>query len=1820
MNEMSLHSVAQKLHHSLVKYIEATYHIADSSLTKQRREALDTPGVIHQIPYIESTPRYPLGQPFSKIAGLPPAAVQALLTLVEKNERGKRVLYDPPYQHQADAIEHGLVGRKNLVVMTGTGSGKTESFLMPILGKLAIEAQERPNSFAKPAVRAIVLYPMNALVNDQLSRLRAIFGDKRIAELFTTWAGRPPRFARYTSRSPYAGRREKAKDQRNLKQIGDFYVGALDAATNGDDKEKAEAAGLVDALKSRGKWPAKPDLAAWYGKGHWQDKNENFRRAVTLPQDSELITRHEVQLAPPDVLVTNYSMLEYMLMRPVERNIFDLTAAWLHESPESKFTLVLDEAHMYRGAGGTEVALLLRRLRDRLDVPEDKFQVVCATASFQDKDYAPVFASQLTGLAPASFQVVRSDFDYRPGARQGTNAEATLLAAIDLEALHSEDPEQQIASVREFLRSRDGDLTLPFAVALYRALVDFPPLSLLVNQTMRKAQPAQSLPEMIFPEAATLTAAKAVAALASIASLAKPGPDEASLLPARVHSFFRGLQGLWVCLDPRCSGLGELHGLVAGRLYTQPRDRCDSCNGIVLELFTCRQCGSAYARGYSPTPADPKWVWNEPGARLAFDSATISPLEPLDLLLEKPREPERVSESTLDLLTGELDAEHQTPRVRKVYLPIQDSGKDDEDEDDAGRRGAGIFSRCGACGRGSANSPVQDHETKGDQPLQVLVTRQIALQPPGPQPATPLAPLRGRKVLVFSDSRQVAARLAPSLQLFSSRDAIRSAIAVGWSILETVPGARHNLNDVYCASLVGAHVLGLRLRPELDGAESFSIYERVRQLVQNGGLDTPEGISLIVREVGRSTVPRAILADIFQAIRNPLLGFEALALGSVVESLDVADRLGSLKDLPGATSNSEERIQIVRAWLREWRRQGFYLRDTPPEWMQQSAGRDLSIRTRGSSFRNFVARLPTEQAKRVFKKDWLPVLLQCFTDNVRGEHRLRGSELSLLFGGAWRICRTCKTPQREAAAIVGCLECGGPDVDSFNPEEDPYFISRKGFYRDPVVRVMKDRTKAPLSIIAAEHTAQLNAAQHEDVFSKGERNELLFQDVVLPAGDEPSPRPAVDVLSSTTTMEVGIDIGQLSGVALRNMPPARANYQQRSGRAGRRGNAVASVIAYSGSDTHDEHFFSNPQEMITGDVVDPRLSLDNVHISQRHIRAFLLQAYLQDRVVTPGQGTTQLFSVLGTLGDFLKPSTQLNRFDLESYLRSNLASLKVRAGRILPDKIAGAEREEILESMVDELLKILDEALADIPRAQEAQTTVGEADDELIEVQAETGDVSATGQGDPKTNLLDRLLYKGIIPRYAFPTDVATFHVFKRGTKSAYRPSFEYLPAQGMLAALSQYAPGRQVWIDGRLYSSRAIYSQMRDERRGRWETRRLHAECFRCGHSLLEDANQGSNPGDKKECPACLGEATLGPAKWWLRPPGFAHPIDLEPTVTPEDIPEVSYATRAKLTLESAKIEDWMTPNDFIRVYPARTYLRVTNSGPAQEGYTYCVACGRIESTRDPQSNLSAPHSKPYPDQREPRCTAKAISTVVLGTDFISDVALFSFTLSTGVRLSPVSSLTEVAMRTLAEAISRAATDALQIEHGEVVAEYRPAVTEAGVTGEEAELFLYDTLPGGAGFSRAAAEKPLELLRNARSIMAGCPDPLCSSSCYRCLRTFRNRLDHPVLDRHVGTALVDLLLEGQLPEFDQARIRSARDLLIADLARNPDSKWHFAANPSSQDQINVKRDDVTRTIVVGNPLRLPEGHDHDGDTLILSELMVRKHLANASAVVQAWL
>ena len=980
------------------------------------------------------------------------------------------------------------------------------------------------------------------------------------------------------------------------------------------------------------------------------------------------------------------------------------------------------------------------------------------------------------------------------------------------------------------------------------------------------------------------------------------------------------------------------------------------------------------------------------------------------------------------------------------------------------------------------------------------------------------------------------------------RDSLRPLILSGWSDLEKIPelGDRLSLDDLYLAVLIASHRMGVRLRPKLKTTETMHISRVVARALDSGALLSPMNAITLMSDVRAQNPPESLLRAITETLTSKYFGMQSLALATVRERGNLTFDLEDLRDLPGIT-NPPEKVALVRMWLNHWSSYGYWF----GRMGQNFWGTTHGVRGHSGNFRGLERWLGDPNTVRGFKKWWLPKLLESFAENIApNKYRLLAQHLGLEMGGVWGYCQECRSTQRIFPGSTKCIACRQNTVREIDPDSDPVFIARKGYYRASSIRALGLEHEPPLVLIAAEHTAQLNAAQSDEVFSRAEQHELLFQDVDigLPSPGEQSPT-AIDVLSSTTTMEVGIDIGTLSGVALRNMPPARSSYQQRAGRAGRRGNAVATVLAFGSADSHDEQYFREPESMVRGPVDDPVLTLDNVDIARRHITAYLFQRYHESRLPHVDlEEQPQLFEVLGTVQGFLRRDSRLNREDFEIWLRENESRLCESVKNWLPVSIAQHDRDKLIEQLIDQTLFIVDSALPNNPN----EKIDGQVEEVLIEAPPEVNEETSTANRST-INLLDRFLYMGIFPRYAYPTDVVSFHVFDRNLSTHFRPAFQYAPSQGLPVALTQYAPGKEVWIDGKLWTSGALYSPMQSDRFQAWQRRRRYFECSICRYAAtfnLEEADRG----EKRDCPACGSKGAFGAAKNWMKPPGFAHPRTVDEGTSPADQPAKSYATRAKLVAGGPSDPmRWEAITPRLRRYFHRTSLLVTNSGPRGEGYTYCTSCGLIGPTArrsSRSSRLLGEHPKPYPDEREPMCSGSASTTgLVLGTDFISDVLLIGLQTEHPMTLHPRYLATDIALRTLSEAITIAAAHVLEIERAELQAEYRPALTPGGDVGLEAEIYVYDTLAGGAGFALRIGEMGRQIFDDALLLLENCPSD-CDHSCYRCLRSFKNRFEHDLLDRHVGVSLLRYLLDGTRPSLEKARIESSTDRLFTDLVR----------------------------------------------------------------------
>ena len=1760
----------EALHARLTAYIEAVYHVSDTGILDQRRELLERDGVVRQPAFIESTRQYASGDGYDALlTGGPPLLAELAKHLAT---RERPLLHDPPYAHQGQALRALLFDKRDIVVFTGTGSGKTECFTIPILMRLLREAATDRASFEQRAVRAIVLYPMNALVNDQLGRMRGLFGDDDVAKAFSDVAGRPAIFGQYTGRTPFPGVRQftAETDGRRMQSFEDFYIKTVLGPAQGNPPSQ-DALLLLRALSARGRWPAKPDLLRWFGKGQWSN------RLHPQSSDRELVARHEfygyrapdghVFGAPPDVLITNYSMLEYMLMRPIERSLFDRTRAWLDAHRDQDVFLVLDEAHLYRGAQGTEVALLIRRLRERLGLAhpdrEQQLRVAITSASFSAGERARTFAGDLVGRSSQSFLPISGKLALQDEGAEGDEALARALAGADLTGFYSAgDVSARLESIRPALEAcrREPLSEAPqddaaLARVVHDALVNHPLRRRLVSITQKEALQIPELSERLFPNVNATSAREATEVLCALCAFAKPAPDESNLLPSRLHTFHRGLPGLWACCNADCSGRTTSAPAIIGALFSQPRETCERCGSRVFELLTCRPCGVAYLRaGCAVTEvADPTFLWGQP-ASIGGTPVVV----PVDVLLETARADDALTRSAwLDTRTGALfNAARDGLRAVKLYA-IDASRAEPITEVDGGRR----FYRCGACGDDNdverngktlRRSPVEDHQTEGQDPFYALVHEQLVRQPARIRRPAFLkreTPLAGRKVLIFSDGRQKAARLAAELGRAALRDSLRPLVVGGYRALPQL-----TLRDLYPALLIGAASAGVPLRAtdERFDDELRRHVDRAREAVQAvaDGEDDP------LAELRACAAPAPVATLLLRVLRDKHTGLQALALARIAPGGKAKKKAVELPPLPGAPASAHD--QIIKLWLGVFVEQyGCTALDADS---LEDAFRWLASKQSSGGLRGFANALSAaygDAGLRAFEQDWLPRARDLFRsdDDDEGAKQisLNASRVTVQPAGdediaSWGRCGRCSRVQAAVLAGAACVHCmGRGTVAALERGSDAWrrFDKRKGFYRT-VTLINGISSAQPL--VAREHSAALTGVSG-DVQSRAERHELAFQDITAPTID--GMRSPIDVLSCTTTMEVGIDIGDLSAVALRNMPPGRANYQQRAGRAGRRGNAVATVLAYADQDGHNQHFFENPRQLIKGDVPDPTLNLENPRIAQRHTNAYVLQSFLAAAVPqsdAPDARTASLFASLGTVGEFLSNATPVNLRALRVWLDdATRAELRAGIDRWLPVQIRG--RSDLLDSFAEKLLAGLEQALrGDVP-----SDPVAGGDSEV----AAQEDLDAEDSPGKSRSLLERLLYKGVLPKYAFPTDLVAFHVFEatygmNAKTSEVRNKLRYAPQRSLALALSEYAPGRTVFIDGRLWMSGGLYSPMPGALVQAFADERYFRTCTVCGYaSLSSDAAPTKTP-----CPSC-GDPSYGEAfgSKWLRPPGFAHPVTYRPRTEP-DAAQFSRPGRAVLWAPSPPADEWTSAMGGVAWHLGLSEdweVIITNRGPRDQGFRVCRRCGAIEPSTEGRLT-GEKHRGPYPNARgfSDECAGNALDTVSLGTLFHTDVLLLRFQLPPGQSVSArqPTGVFQMTAASLATAVSLAASLVLEVESGEVIAGYRSSFTADGPVEDAIEIFLYDQLAGGAGYVVELSARIDELLRATRAILrhepwgGRTPQPPCDRACYGCLLSYRNSFEHGVLDRRLACDLLDAAMSGVPATLDERRTRAGLDAI----------------------------------------------------------------------------
>lgn len=1652
------HYVHKRLREELEDYIKSQYFGKSPILLKAIGDRLKEKDLLYKEPYIESSPAYKTVPDGIQKSSIPPI-LKRFFKLMEEAGLG---IFPAPFLHQVQALEYAYQG-KDLFVSTGTGSGKTECFMWPLMSKFVLEASTQPNSWERSGVRTIIMYPMNALVSDQISRLRRLIGDPddKFLNIFRTICGsevRRPRFGMYTGRTPYPG--NYPKKEQNM---------ALAETLNRLTEEEVSNIDFYRELLEEGKIPAKEDLPSFIA----DLKNS---RHVPYENDAELITRFEMQQFPPDILITNYSMLEYMLLRPREKKIWDDTKNWLRENPDQKLLFIIDEAHMYRGSSGGEVALLIRRLLHKLQIDRSRVQFILTTASMpngskEDRQKVQEFTKALTASKDLD------SFQFLFGSRE--NIVGNSKYHIPKESILGIEP-------NDFEEIQDGGLLglnkfwskIPgfpkqfnslekLEEWMYSHLTDYYEFNLLLDSCRGEAISLGELAHKIFPNYSEDDGLRGISVLLLIAPFAKNN-NGAVLFPARMHMLFRGLKGVYACVNENCPNAHTEDGLTLGDIFLSDGVlKCPKCGSMVYELYNDRRCGALFYKGYimkgSNGFSEHGYLWRYPGQIIDKRMKEIHLyIPPEGYYPDLKRKTNEFLPCYLDTLSGFIhfkdDRYDGDPRFRKLYY-CDYSVKERPD--------IITFPSCPHCKHTLNKSQLTSFSTRGNLSFYNIIKTQFQTQPPvpGKDKEPERFPNQGRKVLLFSDSRQRAAKLAKDMTQASETTVIRQLFGLACYEMENSKNENSfdSFYDYLCVN-AGKHNISLFSGKEGEDfrKDSLKAYRRYLRIQKRGRAYRPK-----IRYTSMRKDIKEYLIRLYSGAYNTLSETAVSWIEPTEDSL--YDAMDELED-SGTDADEQEFLEVFNAWFiwlcDRFTAFGHQIDDSIRRNVRRSySGYGLR---EGWEFPTLIMDIMNwpESDKMNWQRTLQDVFLEKGSDISKFYVKLDSVTPRFDLGHSWYQCKTCSTvtpyPLKDH-----CPNCGSEDIHLMDEDD----LKALDFWRKPIINAINGESL--FNIDTEEHTAQLSHKdQRDSMWSKTELYELRFRDLIK---DDETP---VDILSSTTTMEVGIDIGSLVAVGLRNIPPMRENYQQRAGRAGRRGASLSTIVTFCEDGPHDTLYFKDPVPMFRGDPRQPWIDIKSEKLLRRHLNIIVLKDFL-DRI----NNSMDSISTIEFIDDYYN-----------SFIHY-LEDLEVPTNGILLPEDDTLDLEEFKQELIKSLHALKDKRIAH-------------------------PELYAT-KGRLKKSLLDAVYEEGIIPTYSFPKNVVSMYM----TDSNGRIENEV--NRGLDIAISEFAPGRSIVVDKKTYQSGGLYVPGSDRQKGMLTSPASKfindpnylkeiLYCDECGWFGLAE--------DNTSCPFC-GNTSLTAMRKMLRPWGFAPKDGVESIEA--QVEEEYTRTQQPLysTLPSSDEMENVEGAKYIR-QAIRTNQRIImlNKGVEDRGFMVCCDCGAAFPGDDPSvlKDMERPYRNTWLD-REKSCKHKNAINVNLGFDFITDMLVLEFTLDPDIIYANSKDRLwfQKAAQSLAEALRLIASKVLDVEFTELVTGYRFRKNKKGAF---VDIYLYDNLSSGAGYAISVEEIIPELLDEIKELLEGCS---CDAACYKCLKHYRNQHVHGILDRKAALDLLNWGLTG---------------------------------------------------------------------------------------------
>lgn len=1594
-----------------------------------------------------------------------------------------------PFVHQQAALDAVTRGQ-SVLVSAGTGAGKTESFLFPILNRLWQESEGQQTPME--GVQALFIYPLNALIRSQKERLVA-------------WL-------------------DRAQGQHRF------------ALYNGDMKESLPA-----------------------------DAKAAFPR-------SEVPDRKTLRQSPPPLLITNTTMLELMLVRPEDRPILERSSGKLR-------WIVIDEAHSYTGSQAAELTLLLRRTLQAFNVAPADVRFIATSATIGDQSEESTralrrFLADVAGCSEQSVEVVR-------GQRE-------------IPALPALAGEPQTLDALEALCKADGGRADELHAALRRS-----PTAMAIR-TLLTERSAASLAEIA--DHAGLATMQEAARWVDVASSGRVEDTEGAdgrFLPIRTHLFQRTIDAVWACVNAECQGRPQVapEDWRYGALLHEFRKQCPHCDCLVLEVSLCNDCGASALRGM--LSRDHRFVRAPQELEdefLADAEASESDKEQLlyknILIASLDDNPAAVpaGEAFFHPGSGEIASlEGEIRFAGLVWNPYDRQTSPGMYDAEASRP-----CRCPRCGATISDLDKTRRPLRLTAPFSLsnVVPELLAAAPPDPQAVGDGVLMEGRRLLTFTDSRQGTARGAARLYDSALRDYIRYVVP------EHLPRPPTEAARAFSAGKI------VQIQAEL--AQCAHQHEREdleQQLLRHQTVvkgPPPAPWQAVQEQLANQPVVAQAIAPYFEDLMGNTSPSEVARLLLLRELYRRPKRTNSLETLglvsiryPGL-----DRItagQLPRAWveiggsLKDWQN---FLKIYLDFIVRENACVELThhekdwIGTRFSR-KYLVSEIPNGES-RAQKYVWprfdansgvgsrarLPRLLRAaFTDIrdqsigdvldaarvslinsghlVRGEHAghyLSWSTVTLARPSALWLCPVTRRLLDTTLRGVSPYHQGDGAATPCEPVSlpvPPYpFWEHEGalvgeearlawlasnkhdhpLYRRGLWPEALDRALIGTPFYAArEHSAQIDQARLDELTGEFQAGRL-------------------NVLSCSTTMEMGVDIGSLAVVAMANPPPTVANYLQRAGRAGRRGETRALAYTVCRDEPRSLSIFNHPSAFLTTRIQPPVVQLNSPVIVQRHLNAWLLR----DFIASAGAGQGPMRMKAGGFFGVSAPSTQGqpgdDHRDASTYQRlmahlqdaSNYPAVKVEQ---IKSMLARSSLEPVSLASLLEASRVAFEAAAD---GWYAEWDAAKAQwESLSATQSEAQRALAYRLLRlAETYLLQLLTTRGVLPARGFPVDVRELIIVKpktaRGDDSDRKAMSNRSLSRELPVALREYQPGANVVVGGAVYTVGGLTMNWQRPASagtaGEVQDLRWRLICAMC--SEVTDS-----PVRPEACAACEHpvEDGAGNRFEYIVPAGFVVPLGSKPnddisrpTYVPGEMPRFSvryqnggHVARRPLANQMG----WFRVGRSAEVYH-HTF------GQEHAGFTLCLACGWCEPGRI-QSGRGGVyrHRQPFTNRvceaaQESAWLVKYLGA--LGATTRTDV--LEYVLVPGIDGAPLND--DAVASTLAVLLRNVAARRLNVEPRELGF----SVQKVLLRGQKGlGIMIHDSASGGAGYVSSLEGEADVLLAEAITQAADCPVN-CDSACPECLLAQDTRDVADVLDRHAVTQLLGGQFKGTLLVPDAAK------------------------------------------------------------------------------------